>query len=55
MKYIIIFILGLAGCVSTEQVLPDFQDENLLYENGFENYAYKSITIKDCKDNEDEC
>ena len=55
MKYIIIFILGLAGCASTEQDSPDFHNENLLYKNEFENYAYKSITIKDCKDDEDEC
>jgi len=55
MKYIIIFILGLAGCASTERDSPDFQDEHLLYESDLENYAYKSITIEDHKDDEDEC
>tara|TARA_B100001971_G_C17668939_1_gene276538 strand:- start:82 stop:249 length:168 start_codon:yes stop_codon:yes gene_type:complete len=55
MKYIIIFILGLAGCASIEQDSLDFQDKNLLYENVVNSYTYKSITIEDCKDNKDEC
>jgi uncharacterized lipoprotein YmbA len=51
MKYIIIFILGLAGCSSgePEQHFLPFD------ENEYENFARKSVTINDYKDNDDEC
>ena len=51
MKYIIIFIfvLGLAGCSSVES-----EQYFLPYEDEYKNFARKSVTIDDYKD-EDEC
>ena len=50
MKYIIIFILGLAGCssVEPEQHFLPFD------ENEYNNLAQKSVTIDDYK-SKDEC
>ena len=55
-----IFLTLLLGCTTNRQpeftpLPPERLFDNLLHENGLQNIAYKSVTEKDYKDNDDDC